>query len=55
MPWNPLLIGYLKQCLWLRLSMMTHGGFDFFPLSPLNEFNELIIGLFLGANLFCCE
>ena len=50
MPWNPLLIGYLKQCLWLLIIHDDPWRVRFFPLSPLDEFNELIVGLF-----FCVQ
>ena len=34
MPWNPLLIGYLKQCLWLLIIHDDPWRVRFFPLSP---------------------
>ena len=35
MPWNPLLISYLKQCLWLLIIHDDPWRVRFFPLSPL--------------------
>ena len=47
MPWNPLLIGYLKQCLWLLIIHDDPWRVRFFPSLSAKEFHEQIVELFL--------